>query len=196
MAQEYKTRSKRQFLMRNLLRGFGILALFVAVFILFKKYVNLDFISWLEPVYSRPVLMFLIYTASEILFGIIPPELFFVWGLTEGDGNNYIQIIAALAIISYGAGWFAFYVGRRSHESRWFRFLKRKYFRKYEFYLQEYGSFLIIVASLTPVPYSATCMLVGSAGYKTNKFLLYSLFRIVRYVVYAFIIWEANTLSS
>jgi membrane protein DedA with SNARE-associated domain len=194
MTQEYKHRSRRQFLIRNLLKGFGILALFVAVFIFIKKYVDLDFITWLEPIYSRPVLMFLIYTASEVFFGIIPPELFFVWGLTEGDGNNYIQIIAALALISYGAGWFAFYVGRRSHESKWFRYLRRRYFRKYDFYLQEYGSFLVIVAAVTPLPYSAVCMLVGSAGYKTKKFLLYSLFRLARYIVYAFVIWEANTL--
>jgi membrane protein DedA with SNARE-associated domain len=194
MTQDYKHRSRRQFLVQNLLRGFGILAVFIAVFIIFKKYVSLDFISWLEPIYSRPGLMFLIYTASEVFFGIIPPELFMVWGLTMYGANAYIKIVAALALISYAAGWFAFLVGRKSYESKWFRYLKRKYFRKYEFYLQEYGSFLVIVASVTPLPYSAVCMLVGSARYKANKFLLYSLFRLARYVVYAFIIYEANTI--
>ncbi|MBK8489480.1 MAG: VTT domain-containing protein [Saprospirales bacterium] len=155
---------------------------------------DVEYITWLEPVYSRPVLMFLIYTASEVLFGIIPPEIFMVWALNQGDMATYVSIVALLLFISYGAGWLAYSVGKRSHHTSWYRYLKRKYFSKYEIYLNEFGSFLIIVASVTPLPFAGVCMLVGAANYKTSRFLLYSLFRVVRFIVYASIIWEANTL--
>ena len=195
MPEQTKYHSKRHFLWRNLLRGFVFLVLIIAAYILFKNKGGMEYISWLEPIYGQPTLMFLIYTASEILFGIIPPELFMVWALNQGDIGTYASIIALLMFISYGAGWLAYYVGKRSRNSPWYRFLKRKYFSKYETYLQEFGSFLIIVASVTPLPYAAICMLVGAADYKVSKFGIYSLFRLLRFIVYASIIWEANTLS-
>ena len=194
MSNQTKYQSKRQFLWRNLFRGFLFLAIIIAGYLIFKKKGGVEYITWLEPIYGHPDLMFLIYTASEVLFGIIPPELFMVWALNQGDLGTYASIIALLMFISYGAGWLAYYVGKRSRYSPWYRYLKRKYFSKYEIYLQEFGSFLIIVASVTPLPYAGVCMLVGAADYKVSKFLAYSLFRLLRFIVYASIIWEANTI--
>lgn len=193
MSEEIKYKSRNQFFITNLLKGFAFLAILVLGFIFFKKNLDVDSISWLEPLYSRPKVMFLIYTASEMLFGIIPPEIFMIWGLNRGDVNTYIQILLALMFISYAAGWVAYFIGKRFRYTVWYRYLKRRYFRKYELYLQEYGAFLIIVASITPLPFSAICMLVGSVGYPPRKFALYSLFRLARFIVYAYIIWKANS---
>lgn len=194
MTKPIKYQSRRQFLWRNLLRGFGFLAILVALFIFFKKEVDVEYIAWLEPIYSRPLLMFLIYTASEVLFGIIPPEIFMMWALEKGDIYHYYLVIFLLMFISYGAGWLAFFVGRQGRHTSWYRFIKRRYFSKYEVYFQEFGGFLIIVAAVTPVPFAGVCMLVGAANYKTSRFLVYSLFRLARFIVYAAIIWEANTI--
>jgi membrane protein DedA with SNARE-associated domain len=194
MSEGLKYHSKSQFLWVNLLKGFGLLAVFILAFIFIKRNVDLEYIAWLEPVYSKPALMFTIYTFSEVLFGIIPPELFMVWAIHQGDINTYIVILGALMAISYGAGWFAYFVGKRFRYTLWYRFLKRRYLGKYEFYLQEYGGFLIIVASITPLPFAAICMLVGSADYNPRKFFFFSLFRLARFIVYAAIIWEANAL--
>lgn len=187
-----KYKNKRQFLLKNLLRGLGFLAILIALFLLFKKYAGAEYISWLEPIYSKPFLMYMIYTASEVFGGIIPPELFMIWGLTQGDTETYAWIVATLMFISYAAGWLTFMIGKRSHSTLMYRFLKRKYFSKYEFYFQEFGGFLIIVAAVTPIPYSAICLLVGAADYKISRFFAYSLFRLARFIVYAFIVWEAN----
>lgn len=194
MQSEKQLRTKRGFFWSNLLKGLASLALLMVLFIVFKKTGGSKYIEWLEPIYSKPVLMFLIYTASELIIGLIPPEIFMIWGLNQGGLDAYIWIVALLTLISYLAGWVAFFVGKRGRNTRWYRFLKRKYFSKYEYYLHEYGGFLIIVAAATPVPYSAVCMLVGATGFKKAKFFLYSLSRIARYVLYAFIVWEANTI--
>jgi membrane protein DedA with SNARE-associated domain len=192
MENEIKYRSKRQFFLTNLVRGFAILAVLVLAFIFFKRNLDVESIAWLEPLYSRPGLMFLIYTLSEVLFGIIPPELFMIWATSYESLETYVSILLGLMLISYAAGWFAFWVGKRFRYSSWYRLLKRRYLRKYELYLQEYGSFLIVVAAITPLPFAGVCMLVGSVDYPVRKFLVYSLFRLLRYVVYASIIWEAS----
>lgn len=186
--------SRTQFLLRNLLRGALVLALFVVAFILFRKYGGVDYLTWLEPVYSRPLLVFGIYTLSEILFGIITPEIFMAWGLEQGDGFTYILILLALMFISYGAGWLNYFVGLRFRKIPFIKRLIDVRLSKYMVYLKQYGAFLIIVAAVTPLPFAAICLLVGSADYNTRKFLLYSLFRLGRFMVYGYIVWGAGQL--
>jgi membrane protein YqaA with SNARE-associated domain len=192
MEPELKYRNRQQFFIVNLLRGLAFMALLVAAFIYFKRNFDVSTLSWLEPLYTRPRLMFLIYIISEVMFGIIPPELFMIWATTYESLNTYLWILLALTSISYAAGWLAYFVGLRFRYSVWYRFLKRKYLKKYELYLQEYGAFLIIVAGVTPLPFAAICLLVGSVNYPVKKFFLYSISRIVRFVFYAIIIWEAH----
>ncbi len=194
MAEPDKVKSRRRFFWINFLRGFGFLALLIAVFIFFKKNINPDYITWLEPIYGHPPLVYLIYTLSEVFFGLITPEIFMIWALNQGDTLTYIHIIFWLTLITYGAGWLAFVVGRKSRNTRWYNYLREKFLGKYESYFQEYGGFLVIVAALTPVPYSAVCMLVGAADFSAKKFALYSLFRVARFASYSAIIWEANAI--
>ena len=59
-------------------------------------------------------------------------------------------------------------------------------------HLYRYGGFLVIVASLTPIPSTGVPMLVGLLKFPLKNYLLFSLFRFVRFAVYGFIIWEAN----
>ena len=113
-----------------------------------------------------------------------------IWALDKGNLNTYISIIIILSMISYTAGWLTYLFGRYLNSTLFYRFIRRKFLRRYERLLNKYGVYLIIVAATTPVPYSAVCMLVGSVKYPVNKFFYYTLFRFVRYSLYAFIIWE------
>lgn len=185
---------KTYFLLRNLSRGLLYLAIIVIVFILAKKYISVDYIKWLAPIYEKPNLMFSIFLASEIVIGIIPPEFFMVWALRTGSMPDYITSIILLALISYIAGMIGYGIGRYFNTSRFYRFLKRKYFGKYSKYLHEFGGFLVVVAAVTPLPYSGISMLVGSERYPFKRYFIFSLFRFLRFVVYAAIIWEANIL--
>ena len=54
----------------------------------------------------------------------------------------------------------------------------------------QYGGYLVIVASVTPIPFSAVALLAGAGGLDKTKYLLNSLFRILRYFVYAYILWQ------
>jgi membrane protein YqaA with SNARE-associated domain len=181
------------FFIKNFLRGLAILAVFIALFILFKKYVKLeDYVQFLSPVYDNPILVFTIYSLSEILFGIIPPELFFIWSTNANNLDTYIFDISLLAIISYAAGLLGFWIGVKLNETIIYRWIKRRYLIKYQKHLNNYGFFVIVVAALTSLPFSGISMLMGSVNYPFRKFWIYALSRFVRYGVYSIIIWEVN----
>ncbi|MFP4058995.1 MAG: YqaA family protein [Bacteroidota bacterium] len=184
--------NKSTYLLVNLLRGILFLALIISIFLIFKKYVRVDFFYWLKPVYERPAIVMTIFLVSEIVFGIIPPEVFMIWALRWNDPNIYIGIVAFLTFLSYGSGVIGFFVGRYFNTTRLYQIIKKRYLGKYERRLNMYGVYLIIVAALTPLPFSAICMIVGAVRYPFNKFLVHALFRLIRFAAYSWFIWQAN----
>ncbi len=176
---------KTRFFLSYLLKG-------LAWFAVFKKYIHLNFAEWLEPIFDTTRLIFAIYIISELVFGIIPPELFMIWALRTGELWDYVFLVFAFAALSYIAGFIGFLFGDYLNTTILFRYIRKRYLGKYHSLLQQYGVFLILVAAITPLPWSAISMLVGSLHYKKKKYLLWALTRFIRFAVYATIIWEAN----
>lgn len=185
---------RRRFLVRNVLRGLGYFGLLIAGFLFFKHYTDINFRSILGPVMDRPVLMYLIWTASELLFDLIPPEIFMMWALRFGDPWVYATSISILAVISYLAACVAFYAGKHLHGGRIHRYVNRRLIPKYDHYVQRFGAFFVIVAAVSPFPYSGISILVGAADYSTKRYLLFGLTRFIRFAVYSLILWETNKL--
>lgn len=186
------SKDKYQFLFRNLLKGLGWLAVLLLLFIYFKEDISFQADSELMKYGNNPFLVFSIYSLSEVIIGIIPPELFMMWSLELAEHRNYIIDLAILAIISYAAGTLSYLFGRYFNGTVLYRYTRKRYLRKYEEKFNQYGGFLLFVAAVTPLPYSAICALVGSVKYPINRFFLISLFRILRFVVYGFLVWEAS----
>ncbi|MEQ8561666.1 MAG: hypothetical protein RID18_09180, partial [Cytophagales bacterium] len=70
-----------KFFTKNLLQGIVWFALILLVLWLGAKYLPDDIKNWLTPLRERPFLVYSIFFASEVIFGIIPPEIFMVWAL-------------------------------------------------------------------------------------------------------------------
>jgi len=189
-----KPGEKTSFLVRNLLRGFLWLALLVGVFIYAKQNLDSQSIGWMQPLNDYPTVVYLIFTLSEIVIGLIPPEVFMIWGTRHGDLTLYIYTVFLLSIISYSAGVAGYWIGVYLYHTRYYRLMRKRVFGKYEKYFVKFGTFLVIVASLTPLPFSGIAMLVGSSRYSFKKYLAYSSFRFLRFVIYSFLIWEAYIL--
>lgn len=175
---------------QNLIKGFIYLAALITLIILFKNYFKdqYDVIEhWVSDDY---VLMLVIFLTSEIFVGILPPELFMVWSIDD-PGLVYAIIIISMAIISLVAGLFNYWVGKEISNKAFFKklFLKKR-LKKYQKQYDQYGGGLIIVAALTPIPYALICLLTGSLKYPVRKFLMFSSFRILRFIVYGLIIWN------
>lgn len=168
------------------------LAVIVAAFIYARKNYDFTLETVLGPVYDQPTVVYLIFLASEVIFGIIPPEFFMIWSLRSEILSNYIYNIIALSAISYAAGIIGFGIGAYLKNTRFYRIMKVRVFGKFEKHLNNYGGFLVVVAALTPLPFSGIAMLVGSVHYSFKKYLWFSLFRFLRFLAYGIIIWEAN----
>lgn len=183
---------RRKFLARNLLRGFVWLIVIVGGYFFARNQLDFSLESFLGPVYEKPKVIYSIFLASEVIFGIIPPEFFMIWSLRSEILMNYVNNIVLLSIISYFSGVIGFLIGQYLNNTRFYKEMKKRVFGKFEEHLNNYGGFLVIVASLTPIPFSGIAMLVGSVKYSFRRYLYFSLFRFVRFLVYSIIIWEAN----
>lgn len=183
---------KSIFLFRNLLRGLIWLAAIIAVFWFIKNKVDINYLSWLKPIYDNSFIVILIYITSEVLIGIIPPEVFMIWALRNGIVFEYVILILVLAVLSYIAGLIGYFFGRYLNTTLLYRFIRMKFLRKMERMLNIYGLYIIIVAALTPLPFSGVSMLVGSVKYPLKKYILYSLFRFARFAIYSWFIWKVN----
>ncbi len=188
-----KLSSRMRFFLKNMLRGLLWLAILITAYLIFER----NFIShvseeWIEKFYSRPFIVYSIYFASEFFFGIIPPEFFMIWAQKRANALSYALIVAFLAIVSYVIGYIIFLIGQFIYKKTTFRYIRRKFLRQTWQQVKKYGEFLIIVAALTPVPWTATCLLVGSAGYPSKRFLLFAIFRLVRNADYGFIVFQTH----
>jgi membrane protein YqaA with SNARE-associated domain len=191
MEQQEKRSS---FFFRNLGKGLIWLAVIVALFVFTKHNVNKELLVRFQPFFERTGLILIIFSLSELIIGIIPPEFFMIWSLRSGDLNVYLMYVLLLTLISYAAGLIAFFFGRYLHNTRLYRYLRDRYLQKAEILLQEYGLYLILVAALTPVPFSGVAMLVGSVHYPVKNYIYWSLSRFAKFALGAYVIWEANML--
>lgn len=185
---------KYTFFFRNLLKGLGWLIALILLFVYIKNNLDVESNEILLHYGNKPLIVFGIYTISEVVMGIIPPEFFMIWSLELAQFRNYWVDVALLAVISYAAGTITYFFGRYFNTTVIYRYVRKKYLRKYERLFNQYGGFLLFVAAITPVPYSAICMLVGSVKYPMKNFFSITLFRLVRFAVYGYLVWQASLL--
>lgn len=174
---------------KNLIKGFLYLAVLVLLLILFKNYFKEqhDAIEhWVSDDYS---LMLVIFLISEVLVGILPPELFMIWSLDDPI-DTYALIVSVMTIISLLAGWINYWVGKKISTKVFFHRIFKRRLRKFQKRYEQYGGGFIIVAALTPLPFSLISLFTGSMSYPTKKYLIYSSFRILRFIVYGILVWH------
>jgi len=190
MLRRHKVRLS--FFFKNLIRGIIFFAIAILFYKLIFRYLDLDTYENIFSFDLSSSLIFILFFFSELIFGLIPPELFMIWLITAKSLYLYPYYIGALACLSYFAGFIAFMFGKYLHRTWLYEIMKKYVIGKYEKKINSYGWLVIIVAALTPIPFSATCAVVGAIGFNRNKFLYYALARFIRYTVYAYLIWLAH----
>ncbi len=180
------------FLFRNLIKGLLWFAVIITVFILLEGYIQENFKSHIDDIRANPGILYSIYTLSEIVFGILPPELFMmIWILDDIDVSGFIINLSILTVISYAAGILGYYIGKTFSKTSFYENrIREKYLKQYEKNLKKFGGYLVFVGAVTPVPFSATCMLAGSVNMNFKNFLLICITRIVRFAAYGWMVWS------
>ena len=181
---------RQRFLLNNLLKGFFALAVIVVIYLLLQLYTPFD--GFIDYVGNWPLLVYMVFVLSEVVFGIIPPELFMIWSIKHGIFDTYFLNILLLAAISFSAGVMGYFIGANAVKVKWLNPFFEKYVLKYTNLFKRFGGLLILVGAITPVPFSAICMVVGATNYKFSRFLLIAVSRFLRFAAYSTVIFHAN----
>jgi len=192
MGKEKKTRSG--FLFKYLLRGLLGFVVILLFFVLIKDSEFIKSQDWLRALSDNPIGVYTVFTLSEVIFGLIPPEFFMIWSLHHGITDNYVLNILFLACISYGAGAAGYYLGSFFSHTIIFKNFYKRYLVKYEDAFRKFSGFILFVGAVTPLPFSAMCMLVGTIKYPPSRFYLITLARILRFGILGYIVWQANAI--
>ena len=105
--------------------------------------------------------------------------------------NGFIINLGILTLISYAAGILGYYLGKTFSKTKLYQEkIREKYLKQYEGKLKTFGGYLVFVGAVTPVPFSATCMLAGSVNLKFSDFLLICITRIIRFAAYGWMVWS------
>ncbi|MCF8229352.1 MAG: VTT domain-containing protein [Bacteroidales bacterium] len=183
---------RSRFFLRNLGSGILWLLVIIVVFvILFNRLGDVHYEKYIAPIYDKPFWFYLVFSLSEVAFGIIPPEIFMLVSAQKEDISFYIVTLIILSGISYGAGILGYFIGNYFNDTRFYQRLHKRYLEKYAGYVRRFGGFIIIVASLTPVPFSAIAMIIGAVDYPFRNYILFSLFRFVRFIAYSILIYQS-----
>ncbi len=190
MQEEEETHSG--FLIRNLLRGLVFFFVIIIAFYFLEEFIQENFKNHIGEIRANPGILYGIYTLSEIIFGIIPPELFMmIWILDDIEVTGFVINLSILAVISYGAGVLGYYIGRNFSKTPFYQNrIREKYLKQYENKLKKFGGYLVFVGAVTPVPFSAMCMLAGSVNMNFKNFLLICISRVLRFAVYGWMVWS------
>ncbi len=186
--QPEETRSN--FLWHNLLRGLVWFAVILTAYILASEEIAL-YQEEINEVGDRLPMLLGIFAISEVVFGIIPPELFMLIWQSKGVLSEYVINLTYLTVISYAAGVIGYYIGRTFSKTKIYKSVHARFLHKYDRQLKAYGLYLVLVGAITPVPFSATCMLAGSVNIPIKSFLIITISRIIRFAGYGWAVWAA-----
>lgn len=181
---------RKRYILENVIRSLVYIGVLVFLYVLLKSYFIDELHTWIAFAEERKGLMFLIFFVSELAFGLVPPEVFMVVFPKEDYGFSvFVGIMMLMSFMSYIAGTIIYLIGRFLGRRGDFRLFNQKWYLQYKEKMEMYGSVLLVLACVTPVPYSTVCLVSGSQEFPFKKFLLISLTRIFRFVIYGAVVY-------
>ena len=169
----------------------AIIPTIVIVAILFyinEKVVNLNDAMLYATKNFSDFFLFTIFLISESILGLIPPDIFIAWTSTT---NTPLLYLAILAILSYTGGVIAYFMGKGFATIPAVNKYMYGKMSKHIINMQKWGGFLIIVGALLPLPFAIACLAAGMINYSRKHFFLFALFRLLRFVIYGYVIFAA-----
>lgn len=184
----YRITKFYSFLKNTAIKGGIIIAVFVAMLFALEYYL-LDFNTILNSFvdnYSAQII-FPSFLLSEIVLGLIPPEIFIAWASKSATPWIYLLILATL---SYIGGVIAYFIGNRLFLIPTIKYHIENKISKHIINLRKWGGLFVFVGAMLPLPHSIVSIACGLIKYKFKSYLLWALFRYLRFVIYALVIFK------
>jgi len=185
---DYKAKGGGSFLWKNLFKLLLTLVVFIGILSLIEYFLP-ETVNKLDAKISEypSYLIYIVFLLSEAFLGLLPPDLFIIW--TQKLPAPYLGV-TFLAFLSYLGGWLSYQIGiRLSHWKRIESWLEKQLIKNVGL-IRRWGSVLIVMAALFPLPFSPICIAAGTIRFPIRHFMVYSSFRILRFYIYAFILFR------
>ena len=184
----YKITRFYSFLKNTAYQAFFMIVIFVLLLMAVHFFIidiNLLINNILET-YS-PKIVILCFLISESILGLIPPEIFILW--SSKSGSPFLFLFA-LATVSYIGGAVSYFIGMRiSLMPAVSKHVERK-IKQHIINLRKWGGLFIVLGAISPIPHSIVSIGAGLINYKFKYYLLWSLFRYLRFVIYYLVILQ------
>ena len=185
----FKASNFYKFVLNIVLKLFAVIAVIVLIYCAFIYFFNINLVDSFNTLtsYVPDYVVWIIFFLSESTLGMIPPDLFMIWGTKFG---HTFWIITLLAAISYIGGFVGYLTGALIIKNkRISAYLQNKYKRIIEF-LNRWGGFFVFITAFFPFPYAVATMMAGMAQYRFGRVALFGLARFARFYLYALVIFE------
>ncbi len=184
----YKITQFYSFIKSTLYKGGSVMAIFVLILLgvdFFLLDINLLLNNFVEN-YSAQI-VFPFFLLSETILGLVPPEIFIAWA---SKAANPWVFLFLLATMSYVGGVVAYLLGNRlSLIPSVKNYIENKVAKHIE-NLRKWGGVFVVLGAVTPLPHSMVSLASGLIKYNFKQYLLWALFRYVRFAIYAAIIFQ------
>lgn len=184
----YKITRFYSFLKSSASKALWILLVFSAI-IFGLEYFFIDINSLLNQVVARfdiaTVLIF--FFISETLLGLLPPEIFIAWA---SKGESQLLYLFILATISYAGGIASYFIGDMISRIPVVKNYLEVKIKTHIANLRKWGGLFIFIGATLPIPHSVVSMASGLIHYNFGSYLLWALFRFVRFGLYALVIFQ------
>ena len=160
----------------------------ISLFLVIDLYF-IDINSLLEQLvnsYSASVI-FAIFLLSESILGLLPPELFIAWASKSTHPYFYLFILAS---ISYLGGIISYFIGRILFLIPAVQNYIEGKIAKHIINLKKWGGLFVFLGAVSPLPHSLVSMASGLIKYSFRLYLMWSLFRYLRFLIYALLIFQ------
>ncbi len=177
-----------RFVIENSLKLLLTIAIIVGVVYLINEYVlDLSVITtYITEHYNKPTVLAIFYL-SEATLGLLAPELYIGW--IQSLDYKWIWL-ALIALISYAGGVTAYFLGTKLHKlPRIHTWVDIKFAQQFH-QIKKFGGLLIVIAALTPLPYSPICIISGVIDYPFKRFLILVMSRFVRIALYGAVLFK------
>ncbi len=188
MNRYYKITKFYSFLKDTAIKGGVVIVVFVAL-LLALEYFFLDINSLLNSLvatYSAQII-FSFFLLSETVLGLVPPEIFIAWASKSSTPWLFLFILATM---SYVGGVIAYFIGNRLFL---IPAVKNHIENKIAIHitnLRRWGGLFVFIGAMLPLPHSIVSLACGLIKYNFKHYLLWALFRYLRFVIYAAVIFQ------
>lgn len=176
------------FLKNVAIKGAITISVIVGV-VLLLEYYFIDINAILDKLVSTfsPIMIFLVFAVSESFLGLLPPEIFIAWSAKSAWPWLFLGILASL---SYIGGIVSYYIGMLLHRIPQIKTYTEVKIAMHISNLRKWGGVLVFVGAMLPIPHSVVGIACGLIKYDFKYYLVWALFRYLRFIIYAFVIFK------